>query len=123
MGKVRGDWEVRGGGEDGEDGEVRLTTLLRPLRLLRPSSPKKEPEHSTERSGSKKSWRRPTLPPSRDGSTIGAAGLNYRVRNGNGCGPCALVASRLCGGAQGAPLAMRASEEARDNRRNGWSTI
>jgi len=29
----------------------------------------------------------------------------------------------LCGGAQGAPLAMRASEEARDNRRNGWSTI
>ena len=28
------------------------------------------------------------------GSTIGAAGLNCRVRNGNGCGPCALVVSR-----------------------------
>ena len=42
-------------------------------------------------------WRRPTLPPSLNGSTIGAAGLNGRVRNGNGCGPCALVVSRLCG--------------------------
>lgn len=28
-------------------------------------------------------------------STIAAEGLNGRVRNGNGCGPCALVVSRL----------------------------
>src|SRR5215212_7178214 len=39
--------------------------------------------------------RRPTLPRPRGRSTIGAAGLNGRVRDGNGCGPCALVASDL----------------------------
>ena len=37
--------------------------------------------------------RRPTLPRSRERSTIGAVGLNDRVRNGNECGPYALVAS------------------------------
>ena len=37
--------------------------------------------------------RRPTLPRSRERSTIGAVGLNDRVRNGNECGPDALVAS------------------------------
>ena len=39
--------------------------------------------------------RRPTLPRSLDRSTIGAVGLNDRVRNGNECGPYALVASVL----------------------------
>ena len=39
--------------------------------------------------------RRPTLPRSRERSTIGAVGLNDRVRNGNECGPYALVASKL----------------------------
>jgi hypothetical protein len=39
--------------------------------------------------------RRPTLPHPLGRSTIGAAGLNDRVRNGNGCGPCALVASEF----------------------------
>src|SRR2546428_1700384 len=43
------------------------------------------------------SWRRPTLPPPRRGSTIGADRLNDRVRDGNGCGPVALVASRTAG--------------------------
>ena len=38
----------------------------------------------------KKAWQRPTLPPS-SGSTIGAAGLNFRVRDGNGWFPCAIV--------------------------------
>ena len=37
--------------------------------------------------------RRPTLPRSLDRSTIGAVGLNDRVRDGNECGPYALVAS------------------------------
>ena len=36
---------------------------------------------------------RPTLPRSLDRSTIGAAWLNDRVRDGNGCGPSALDAS------------------------------
>ena len=39
--------------------------------------------------------RRPTLPRSLERSTIGAVGLNDRVRNGNGCGPYAPVASEL----------------------------
>ena len=39
--------------------------------------------------------RRPTLPRSLDRSTIGAVGLNDRVRDGNGCGPYALDASVL----------------------------
>src|SRR5690349_23266203 len=43
----------------------------------------------------KRSWRRPTLPRPRDRSTIGADRLNDRVRDGNGCGPVALVASKM----------------------------
>ncbi len=35
--------------------------------------------------------RRPTLPGGRPPSTIGAGGLNCRVRNGNGCFPAAMV--------------------------------
>ena len=40
------------------------------------------------------SWQRPTLPRPHDRSTIGADRLNDRVRDGNGCGPVALVASK-----------------------------
>ena len=39
----------------------------------------------------RKSRQRPTLPPGYPGSTIGAGGLNGRVRNGNGCDPSAMV--------------------------------
>ena len=39
--------------------------------------------------------RRPTLPRPLGRSTIGAVGLNDRVRDGNGCGPYALVASEI----------------------------
>ena len=35
--------------------------------------------------------RRPTLPGRLHPSTIGAGGLNFRVRNGNGCGPTAIT--------------------------------
>ena len=35
--------------------------------------------------------RRPTLPGDRSPSTIGAGGLNCRVRNGNGCCPTAMA--------------------------------
>ena len=41
--------------------------------------------------GNGKSRQRPTLPPGYPGSTIGAGGLNGRVRNGNGCDPSAMV--------------------------------
>ena len=39
--------------------------------------------------------RRPTLPRGRPRSTIGAEGLNFRVRNGAGCFPFAMVAETL----------------------------
>ena len=35
--------------------------------------------------------RRPTLPRSLPRSTIGAGGLNFRVRNGTGCTPSAMT--------------------------------
>ena len=60
-----------------------------------------------------KGWQRPTLPRPLERSTIGATGLNYRVRNGNGCGPCALVASRMCWASRRRPY----------NRRIGWCAI
>ena len=41
------------------------------------------------------SRQRPTLPPSCPGSTIGAGGLNFRVRNGNGCDPSAIATGKL----------------------------
>jgi hypothetical protein len=57
-------------------------------------SPKTETPRSTfsGRSGRfiKRSHRRATLPPGKPGSTIAEAGLNFRVRNGNGCGPCSM---------------------------------
>ena len=39
----------------------------------------------------KKIRRRPTLPLSFPSSTIGAGGLNFRVRDGNGCIPSAIA--------------------------------
>ena len=39
--------------------------------------------------------RRPTLPPSRPGSTIGAEELNFRDRNGNGCDLLAIATENL----------------------------
>ncbi len=38
--------------------------------------------------------RRPTLPRGLPRSTIGAEGLNFRVRNGNGCGPFAKITGK-----------------------------
>ena len=39
---------------------------------------------------------RPTLPGTHVPSTIGAGGLNFRVRNGNGCGPVAIATEKIC---------------------------
>ena len=38
---------------------------------------------------------RPTFPPTCAGSIIGAEGLNFRVRDGNGCFPLAMVTQSL----------------------------
>src|SRR3954452_15622154 len=49
--------------------------------------------------GHRRGWkyvrRRPTLPPGRPGSTIGADGLSFRVRNGAGRFPVAMAAETL----------------------------
>jgi hypothetical protein len=47
--------------------------------------------------------RRPTLPGSLPPSTIGAGGLNFRVRNGNGCDPSALATEKLFSALHSAP--------------------
>ncbi len=64
--------------------------------------------------GNKKAWQRPTLPPL-NGSTIGAAGLNFRVRDGNGWNPCAIVTRQYShnqgtGAAEGGPVISIASQ-------------
>ena len=50
---------------------------------------------SSSDSGPKKTRQRPTLPQSRPCSTIGPGGLNFRVRDGNGCGPSGIAAGKL----------------------------
>ena len=47
------------------------------------------------RGPARSSRRRPTLPRGCPRSTIGAEGLNYRVRDGNGCGPLAMVTGKF----------------------------
>ena len=69
---------------------------------------RKEPRPASCRSGLfvKGSHRRATLPPGKPGSTIAEAGLNFRVRNGNGCGPCSVD-----GGIDRSTLAVRAVDQ------------
>ena len=43
----------------------------------------------------KKTRQRPTLPLGAPSSTIGTKGLNFRVRNGNGCFPFVMVAGNF----------------------------
>src|SRR6185369_5513643 len=63
--------------------------------------------------------RRPTLPRPLGRSTIGAVGLNDRVRDGNGCGPYALVASEFGWfGCQIVPGARRVTVARRDTHRS-----
>src|SRR5260370_5546513 len=44
---------------------------------------------------SRVSWRRPALPLLRRSSTLGAGGLNDRVRDGNGCFPPAIATRNI----------------------------
>ena len=61
------------------------------------SQPRKQTEGPVlmDRPRGKGIWRRPTLPPLRSGSTLGAVGLNCRVRDGNGCVPHAIATRKL----------------------------
>src|SRR3954470_231085 len=75
----------------------------------------KTPVHGVHWGFSQRRRRWPTLPRSLDRSTIGAVGLNDRVRDGNGCGPYALIASET---ASGARQAVRPTEEQSEG--GGW---
>ena len=55
----------------------------------------KPPRAKAQRGFREKSRRRPTLPGGLPPSTIGAGGLNCRVRNGNGCFPAAMATGNL----------------------------
>ncbi len=47
------------------------------------------------RSGHKKTRQRPTFPQNHSCSIIGAVELNFRVRDGNGCGLYAMVTGKI----------------------------
>ena len=69
-----------------------ICTLLYPLRVLIISSYLLQ---SCQETAATKIRRRPTLPRRFRLSTIGAGGLNFRVRDGNGCDPTAMVTEKL----------------------------
>ena len=83
-------FKVRGGG-DGMDRKTWTSTA----RDSEPHPRKRKAQELVL--GLKNNPRqRPTLPRGLPRSTIGAEGLNGRVRNGNGCGPFAKVTGKLC---------------------------
>jgi hypothetical protein len=57
--------------------------------------PARGPRKGPPGSRYKKTRQRPTLPLSCPSSTIGTSGLNFRVRNGNGCFPAVMVTGIL----------------------------
>src|SRR6185436_7527719 len=69
------------------------TVTIPALGIMEASGQKQQNPLTGVRGFCQRCRRRPTLPRSRERSTIGAVGLNDRVRNGNECGPYALVAS------------------------------
>ncbi len=78
-------------------GRVRRAAPGRRRTLWESTSP--HPDRSTKRRAHPEGWaqqmcwQRRTLPPGRPGSTIRAAELNDRVRDGNGCILCAKTTS------------------------------
>ena len=60
-----------------------------------PPTKKRPARHRKHRTGRRKNgWQRRTLPPGCPSSTIRAAGLNFRVRDGIGCDPCAVATNQ-----------------------------
>jgi hypothetical protein len=73
-------------------------------------------ERAPEGALSREIRRRPTLPGSLLPSTIGAGGLNFRVRNGNGCDPTAMATETFVKGAapqRRQPALLRTPQRAR----------
>ncbi len=74
------------------------TGRVRPAcdEVARDERPARTPDlGASEGRSSEKSRRRPTLPGGYPPSTIGAGGLHYRVRDGNGCFPAAIATGNL----------------------------
>ena len=72
-----------------------LSHVHQPPALTLPRQAKRAARPYRERPSSKHVRRRPTLPRGPPRSTIGAEGLNFRVRNGTGCFPFAITAETL----------------------------
>ena len=71
--------------------QTALGRALRAENACAVESRKEKPGAGRREKGHEKAWRRPTFPRGRPRSIIGAGGLNFRVRNGNGCGPSAIA--------------------------------
>ena len=72
--------------------------LSRPAGSVRSARSARTPpslQTAARRGRSRKIRRRPTLPGGLPPSTIGAGGLHFRVRNGNGCFPAAIATGNL----------------------------
>ena len=79
--------------DDGTTGRRDDGTTRAALPSSGPPVKRNAPRSRAPEGVSDRCRRRPTLPRPLGRSTIGAVGLNDRVRDGNGCGPYALVAS------------------------------
>jgi hypothetical protein len=75
--------------------DPRAYADLRPLKGRSGPERTRPPRAEALRGSREKSRRRPTLPGGLPPSTIGAGGLNCRVRNGNGCFPAAMATGNL----------------------------
>src|SRR5205823_3624158 len=77
--------------------EGKTAFLPRPLARRHSFSHEKGPTPTGMGPLRKVSWRRPALPLLRRSSTLGAGGLNDRVRDGNGCFPPAIATRKQSG--------------------------
>src|SRR5664280_443791 len=98
--------------------EVHRSRLRQALHLLAGAAAGRTRDNAPDERGalSEESRRRPTLPGGYPPSTIGAGGLNCRVRNGNGCLSAAMATGNCAlSGARG-PSTRRVDVRARGDR-------
>src|SRR6266540_214063 len=93
-------WRRRSSTRPGHSHSSAITTLCRSPASTGPtrrgsSIARMRKRRPFGRRLAKMSRRRPTLPPGLPGSTIGARGLNFRVRDGTGCLPSAMATETL----------------------------
>jgi hypothetical protein len=100
-----------------------LSHVHQPPALTLPRQAKRAARPYRERPSSKHVRRRPTLPRGPPRSTIGAEGLNFRVRNGTGCFPFAITAETLlrCHRPSRRPAMATVSREPHSGREIKWS--